>query len=151
MVRAFALTIACAAAFALIGALINWAISYIPGNSPGSNTMPGVQVPLAPAQWSQSSPSPRQSSSSPTVQQAPVPYSSGSCLAGNFFKSTPEDVSKVPCSSGQAEYQIIKEFPGASDPSVCESVPDAKFGYLDEYTENGIPVKSYVYCLGEIG
>jgi hypothetical protein len=107
-------------------------------------------VPVPGGNPNQGSPSPAVSPSSlPAVQQQPVPYSEGSCLSGNFSGSTPKDVNGAPCSSSEAEYRIVKEFPDATDPSVCEGVPGAKFGYLEEYTENGIPVESYVYCLGQ--
>jgi hypothetical protein len=154
MVRAFAVAVAFAAALALVGALINMATSHIPGNSSGSNPLSGVQVPVqAPAgnpDQGSLSPASSPSSSSPAAQQAPVPYSDGSCVSGNFSGSTPEDVSGAPCSSGQAEYEIVKEFPGATDPKVCEGVEGAKLGYLDEYTKDGAIVSSIVYCLGDI-
>lgn len=154
MVRAFAVAVAFAAALALAGALINLATSHIPGNSSGSNPLSGAQVPLqAPAgNPDQGSPSPASSppSSSTAAQQAPVPYSDGSCVSGNFSGATPKDVSGAPCSSGQAEYEIVKEFPGATDPKVCEGVKGAKLGYLEQYTEDGAIVSSIVYCLGDI-
>jgi hypothetical protein len=154
MVRAFAVAVAFSAALALIGALINLATSQIPGNSSGSNPLSGVQVPvLAPAgnpDQGSLSPPPSPSPRSPAAQQAPIPYSDGSCVSGNFSGSTPKDVSGAPCSSGQAEYEIVKEFPGATDPKVCEGVEDAKLGYLEQYTEDGAIVSSIVYCLGDI-
>jgi hypothetical protein len=145
-VRVFAVAVAFAAALALVGALINMATSHIPGNSSGSNPLSGVQVPVQGSLSPASSPS----SSSPAAEQAPIPYSDGSCVSGNFSGSTPEDVSGAPCSSGQAEYEIVKEFPGATDPKVCEGVEGAKLGYLDEYTKDGAIVSSIVYCLGDI-
>jgi hypothetical protein len=154
MVRAFVVTVAFTAALALAGALINLATSHIPGNSSGSNPLSGVQVPVqAPAgnpDQGSPSPAPSPSSSSPAAQQAPAPYADGSCVSGNFSGATPENVSGASCSSGKAEYEIVKEFPGATDPNVCEGVEGAKLGYLDEYTEDGAVVSSIVYCLGDI-
>src|ERR1700678_3719421 len=118
MARAFAFTAAFAAGLALVGALINLATSHIPGNSPGANPLSGVQVPVL----DQGSPSPDSSSGSPAAQQPPVPYSEGSCVSGNFSGKTPEGVSGTSCSSGQAEYEIIDEFPDATDPKACEGI-----------------------------
>jgi hypothetical protein len=142
------------AVLALVGALINWLISYIPGNVSGSNPIPPVPVPPDTSQSLNSSSLPSPPSPMPTTTQARSTtqqarhFSIGSCLAGDFTKSSPADVRRVPCSSAEAQYRIIKEFPGATDPSVCRDVPGVKLGYLEEYTENGIPVESRVYCLG---
>jgi hypothetical protein len=144
MARAFAFAVAFAVALALVGALINMATSHIPGNSSGANPLSGVQVPVL-DQGSSSS------SGSPAAQQAPAPYPAGSCVSGDFSGKTPEDVSGASCSSGQAEYEIVDEFPGATDPkAACEGIKGAKLGYLEQYTENGAIVSSIVYCLGDI-
>lgn len=147
--------IALSAILALAGALINWLISYIPGNGPGSiNPIPVIQAPGPGEPVNSSPPTPPSSSSSPshssTTTRKAIPFSEGSCLAGNFTKSTPHDVHHVQCSSAEAQYKVIKEFPGARSPSVCRGVRGAKIGYLEEYLENGIVVNSYVYCLGNI-
>lgn len=141
MIRIFVLTVAFSTALALVGAVINLAISHIPGNSAGSNPLSGVQVPI---------PVKSPSSPPPAMQQQPVPYSVGSCLSGRFSGKTPKNVIGAPCSSRGAKYQIIKKFPGATNPLVCNGIHGAKMGYLEEYTENGIPYERYVYCLGEI-
>lgn len=145
MVRALAIAVTFTAALALIGALINLATSHIPGNSPGSNPVPPVQVPALSANQNSTS-----SQASPAAQQTPTLYPDGSCVSGNFSGRTPEDVSEASCSSDQAEYEIIEEFPGATNPKVCEGVDGAKFGYLEEYTEDGAVAESTVYCLGDI-
>lgn len=68
-----------------------------------------------------------------------------------LLREDPEDVSGASCSSGQAEYEIVDEFPGATDPTAaCEGVKDAKLGYLEQYTENAPIASSIVYCLGGI-
>jgi len=147
MARAFAFAVAFAAALALVGALINLATSHIPGNPSGANPLSGVQVPVL----DQGSSSPDSSSGSPAAQQAPAPYPDGSCVSGDFSGKTPKDVSGTSCSSGQAEYEIIDEFPGATDPTAaCEGVKGAKLGYLEQYTEDGAVVSSIVYCLVDI-
>lgn len=159
MIRAFTITVTFAAALALAGALINLMTSSIPGNSSGSNPVAQVPVQVPALNADQGSPTSTLLASSsppsaqqvpPAAQQPPTPYPDGSCVSGNFSGSTPKDVSEASCSSGQAEYEVIKEFPGATDPSECEGVEGAKFGYLEEYTENGAVVDSVVYCLGDI-
>lgn len=150
MIRAFAITVAFTAALALIGALVNLATSHIPGNSPGSNPVPPVQVPAVSVNQNSTASASSPSSSPPAAQQTPTLYPDGSCVSGNFSGQTPKDVSEASCSSGQAEYKVIEEFPGATDPKVCEGVAGAKFGYLEEYTEDGAVVESTVYCLGDI-
>lgn len=142
MARAFAFAVAFAAVLALVGALINLATSHIPGNSSGTNPLQGVQVPVLDQGSS--------SSGSPAAQRAPAPYPDGSCVSGDFSGKTPEDVSGASCSSDQAEYEIIDEFPGATNPKACKGVKGAKLGYLEQYTENGAIVSSIVYCLGSI-
>jgi len=142
MARAFAFAVAFAAALALVGALINLATSHIPGNSSGANPLQGVQVPVLDQGSSSSGP--------PAAQQTPIPYPDGSCVSGDFSGKTPEDVSGASCSSGQAEYEIVKEFPDATDPKVCEGVEGARQGYLDAETEDGAIIWSIVYCLGDI-
>jgi len=152
-------TILLLAVLALAGALINWLTSTIPGNSSGSNLVanpnPVIQVPdtfaSAQAAREQSAPAPSPAPSYSAAAQQEDPYSKGSCLAGNFTGSSPKDVRKVSCSSSKAKYQVVGEFPGATDPSVCQDVSGAEFGYLEQYLENEIPVESYVYCLGAIG
>jgi len=84
---------------------------------------------------------------SATTQQA-GPFSEGSCLAGDFNQSSPDSVRSVPCSSPEAQSRIIKVFPGATDPSVCQDVSGATIGYLEQYFVDGILTESYVYCLG---
>jgi hypothetical protein len=139
MIRAIALTIVFSATLALAGALISWIISYIPGNKPGPGPIPPVYITDTGERTDSPSPSP-----------APSPYSNGSCLAGNFTKTSPDDINEVPCSSAEAEYQVIETFPDETDLSVCRKIPGAKLEYSEEYTENGIPISSYVYCLGRV-
>jgi hypothetical protein len=168
------------AAIAIIGALINWAVSSIPGNSQAANpggVPPAVSVPFPAAPASRENTSPPADTStksdtsgsqdnppdpppavaepSPTPTSDPSsddaePYSSGSCLSGDFNSSTPQDVQQVSCSSDHA-YEILEEYPDETDPNVCKKVEDAELGYVEEYTENGAVVSSYVYCLGPVG
>jgi hypothetical protein len=169
MVRWITVTIVCTAVFALVGALINLALSHIPGNSPGANPVPPVQVPYATSQADQvpvatspafqtpdassstfafsAPPAPSLSPSPDSTQQA-NPYSAGTCLAGDFTQSTPQNVKKVVCSSNEAAYKVIKTFPGETDTSVCQGVSGAKLGYLEQLLENVVPIESNVYCLG---
>jgi hypothetical protein len=123
LVRAIVITIAFSATLALAGALINWATSHISGNTPSPNPPPIM------------------------VQSFP----DGSCLAGDFAGSSPKNVSKVPCYSADASYQVIEKIPGGTDTSECQDVEGATLAYLDQKLENGIPISSDLYCLGSVG
>jgi hypothetical protein len=142
--RAFAVTVAFAVVLAVIGALVNSAISHIPGGSPGSNPLVPV---LAPGGGVGQGALP--SGLSSTVPPAPA-YQVGSCVSGDFSGTTPKDVSGESCSSGGAEYEVIREIPGATDPNVCNGVKGALQGFLEEWLENGAVVSRTVYCLGRI-
>jgi len=148
-VRAFAVAVAFAVALAVIGALVNAATSRIPGGSSAANPLVPVMGPGGdPGQGAQAAAQP--ATTAPSTTPPPLALQDGSCVAGDFSGQTPKNVTEQPCSSGGAEYEVIKEIPGGTNPEECNGVKGALNGFLEEWLRNGVVVSSTVYCLGSI-
>lgn len=91
----------------------------------------------------------------PSVAPTNQVFDAGTCLNGQLPDSTVavsvSDVNEVPCTSADAHYRVIQNFPGTTDLNVCNSNPRTQYAFSSELDMNGLPTDQYVYCLVGIG
>lgn len=79
------------------------------------------------------------------------PPTEGTCFGGEITGNVAFGVAKVDCGSPDAHYRSIDFFPGTSDMSRCDTVPETQYTYSVTWLRGGVPTSKTVYCLIGLG